>query len=172
MRPSSIATLTPGRSDADVPSASAASRRTTRKLTNDLDDRGVARRMGQGLIRCHERHGKRFSKRNVCPVEGRDVRAQIPYAGHEAPVRVSPYPEVRVVFERLFRPPRRDHAPQHKSAQSVRDLDIDEVGRVERLARRLDARGDPLERAGAEQIVDRGGRVKNDQDAPRARRIV
>jgi len=131
----------------------------------------MARRSCEASVARQKRRIQRLGKRDVDGIVGREIVPQVPYPRQKDAVGISPKGKVEEVVQRRAAPLRIDFAGGGVPSNDLGDLDIDEVGRMQRVPRAEEPPLRRLRRRRAQENLEQSRSVDDDQRRSRSARI-
>jgi len=132
----------------------------------------MARRGGQSRVCREERRAESFGERQVHGVAGRDIVAKRLDSGEKNIVAVPGYVQVGEVGHRPLGSRRVKNARRVVPPKYLRDLQVQQMRRVERLVPRRYPPGDAAACRGSKQQLDDCRRIENDHLMSRSARNI
>src|SRR5579883_2706877 len=128
-------------------------------------------RGGEAPVACEERRVQDLRKRYVDGIVSGEAIAKLPRAGEQQAVGVAPHWEAQEVVDDFAAATRVNLARRGESADDLRDLHVEQVRGVQRLAGREQARLDSRRRLSSQQDFQNRRGVDDDQSRSRSARI-
>src|SRR5690348_9893837 len=135
-----------------------------------FDPRAMAGGGGKAAVAGHQWRLERLGQRNIGSVIGRQVVPQLPYARQQEIMRISPRGKVGQIRQGYAATLALDFSSRSVTADDLRNFDIEQVRRVERLAGREQPVFNGPRGRGLEKRFDQRRRVDNDHVRSRSAR--